>query len=296
MSRVCFTHNNPTDEDEAELCIFLSSPEIKYGLYGREIGESGTRHFQGFCIYHRVHRLVSIRRDLVGCHIEPTRGTSKQARDYCCKDGDFEEFGEFPGQQGKRSDLERFFDWSDAFTLEHSRPPRVEEVAAQSPVLCTKYPRLTATVLLRAPSVIREFGEPKPWQQTLKDALLADPDDRKILFVYDPEGGSGKSWFQRWFLQEQTSQTQLLSIGKRDDLAHAIDPSRSIFLFNVPRGGMEYLQYTILEQLKDGYVFSPKYYSQMKAMAGNCHVCVFCNEQPDMNKMTWDRYEMFNTY
>ena len=88
--------------------------------------------------------------------------------------------------------------------------------------------------------------------------------------------------------------TQVLSIGKRDDVAHALDQTKKIFLFNVPRGGMEFFQYTTVEQLKDRMVFSPKYDSKTKIWREKVHVVVFCNEEPDMAKMTADRYIIMN--
>ena len=57
---------------------------------------------------------------------------------------------------------------------------------------------------------------------------------------------------------------------------------------------MEFLQYTILEQLKDRMVYSPKYNSMMKYMQFVPHVVVFCNEQPNMTAMSEDRYEIIN--
>lgn len=87
---------------------------------------------------------------------------------------------------------------------------------------------------------------------------------------------------------------QRLSIGRRDDLAFAIDVSKRLFVFDIPRGSMEYLQYNILEQLKDQMVFSPKYQSATKILPHPVHVIVFTNENPDLTKMTPDRYKIFN--
>lgn len=86
----------------------------------------------------------------------------------------------------------------------------------------------------------------------------------------------------------------MLSSGKRDDVAHAIDETKDVFLFNIPRGGMEYLNYTVLEQIKDKMVFSPKYNSRTKIFRQNTHVIVFCNEEPNMAKMTRDRFHCVN--
>ena len=104
----------------------------------------------------------------------------------------------------------------------------------------------------------------------------------------------GEKFFCRWMLTRHPEKVQILSVGKRDDIAHAIDVSKSIFLFNMPRGGMEYLQYTILEQLKDRIIFSPKYASCTKVLYYQPHVVVFSNEEPDMTKMSADRYIIRN--
>lgn len=115
-------------------------------------------------------------------------------------------------------------------------------------------------------------------------------DNRAIVFYVDEEGGHGKSWFQRVFISMYEDRVQLLSSGKRDDIAFAVDEHKDIFLFNIARGQMEYLNYSVLEMLKDRMVFSSKYNSQMKILTRVPHVIVFCNEEPDYNKMTNDRF------
>lgn len=99
--RWCFTLNNYTSEDE----IKLSQVQCSYVVYGREVGESGTPHLQGFITFPKNYRLTGLRKILDRAHWEPARGTSKEASDYCKKDGDFEERGEVPFQ-GKRTDLD----------------------------------------------------------------------------------------------------------------------------------------------------------------------------------------------
>jgi len=54
---------------------------------------------------------------------------------------------------------------------------------------------------------------------------------------------------------------------------------------------MEYLQYSFLESVKDGMIFSPKYDSTTKFMEQKCHVVVMCNELPDISKLSRDRYK-----
>jgi len=71
---------------------------------------------------------------------------------------------------------------------------------------------------------------------------------------------------------------------------HCVEINTHVFLFNVPRGSMQFLNYGLLENLKDRMVLSPKYDSKMKILRKTPHVIVFCNEDPDMDKMSADRY------
>jgi len=126
--------------------------------------------------------------------------------------------------------------------------------------------------------------------------LEQSPDDRKIIFVVDPVGNMGKSWFLKWWISKYPASTQRLSIGKRDDLAFAIECHRKYFLFDIPRTQSEFMQYSVLEQLKDRMIFSSKYESCNKMLTNVPHVVVFMNEEPDYNKMTADRYEVIRPY
>jgi len=53
---------------------------------------------------------------------------------------------------------------------------------------------------------------------------------------------------------------------------------------------MEYLQYAVLEKLKDQIIFSGKYASSTKYIEHPVHVVVFSNEEPNMDALTLDRY------
>lgn len=293
--RWVFTLNNYVDEDVERLRIFGESDDCGYLVYGREVGVGGTPHLQGFVLFVDRKRFIQVQAVLGRrCHIESARGTNQQAREYCVKDGEFVEFGTFPAvSQGRRSDVDQFVDWCRGFFDDRGEPPSERLIATRFPALFLRYRRHLSDLSLHLCSgPVFDDGPLRPWQQGLYDELEVDPDDRTVLFVYDSEGGKGKTWFQRYLLMKRLDDCQMLSVGKRDDIAHAIDVSRRLFLFNVPRGGMEFLQYTILEQLKDRCVFSPKYESRMKLIYHNVHVVVFCNEYPDMNKMTGDRYRI----
>lgn len=292
----CFTLNNYTaDEDDSLRAIIASGLYTDYGVLGYEQGEGGTPHIQGYVVFCTKKRMQEAK-NILGqrCHLEAKRGSSQQAADYCRKDGLYVEHGALPAGPGRKSLVDEFKVWIMQHYEDHGVAPTMRDVAASSfHSLLLQRRNLSdyITAVLPQPRLMEGEQGLKPWQEALAETLEIDPpDDRMILFYVDEAGGQGKSWFQRYFVSKYPDVTQVLGVGKRDDIAHSIDESKRVFLFNVPRGGMEFMQYTILEQLKDRMVFSPKYGSRMKILNHNPHVVVFCNEEPDMSKMTADRY------
>ena len=293
-SRWCFTLNNHTPEELTKIRDFGNSDDVKYMVFGHETSSTGTPHLQGFVILNRVCRITWVKsRTSDRIYLDRTRGKSSQAREYCQKEGEYEEFGEFPDKQGKRSDLDDAIVWMDEFTEEHGHPPTIENLAKAFPSVAVKYGKaLIGVAALRAPKPVLRTGTPRSWQVELENILNEPADDRKIRFYVDGDGGTGKSWFQGYYVSKYPETTQLLGLGKRDDIAYAIDPTKKVFFFNVPRGGMQYLQYTVFEQLKDKVVFSTKYQSTTKILRHYPHVVIFCNEEPDMTTMSADRYDI----
>lgn len=287
----CFTINNWTREDVEQLEAL--GPQVSYLVIGYETGDSGTPHIQGYVVFPRIkRRREALRLISPRAHLEVKRGTPQQAADYCKKDGLFNEWGELPSSTG-RSPFDRFREWAVQHYQETGNVPTDREIANEFPALFVRYRRnLQDLARLVNPEPVLEQGQLRDWQEDLLEQILGPADDRTIIFVVDEDGGQGKTWLQRYLLTSHGDKVQVLSSAKRDDVAHAIDESKSIFLFNVPRHGMEYFSYTVVEQLKDRMVFSPKYDSRMKIFRNQPHVVVFSNEEPDMGKMSRDRYKI----
>jgi len=198
-SRFCFTINNYSEGDIQQVDELSILPNLVYLIYGKEVGQNGNPHLQGFFILKNPQRFSWVIGRLPRAHIEAAKGTSQQAADYCKKEGDFKEVGIFPGNKGKRTDLHRFFEWSDEFTNENGRPPTFDEASQHQPIIVSKYPRILNVVRARAPAVELQSGEPNAWQKDLEERLNGEADDRKVLFYIDEQGGKGKSWFQRYY-------------------------------------------------------------------------------------------------
>lgn len=102
----CFTLNNYEQTDIHKLNDFSLHEDCQYIIYGREVGENGTPHLQGYVCLRSRARLNQLRQYISDrAHFEIARGTPSQAADYCKKDGNYAEFGTIPKQKGTRSDL-----------------------------------------------------------------------------------------------------------------------------------------------------------------------------------------------
>lgn len=111
-NRFCFTRNNYTDLDVAILNTDLTNM-FTYWCYGKEVGECGTPHLQGYFEFPNNMKLrISAAQKrlsqlgLEGFAIFPAKGNALQNITYCSKQGDFFEGGDRPKGQGKRTDLD----------------------------------------------------------------------------------------------------------------------------------------------------------------------------------------------
>lgn len=285
-----FTLNNYTSEEYDGICTSLSDQTIaSYAVIGREIGEEGTPHLQGFvCFSNR--KTMRAAKQILGdrVHLEMRRGTAKQAADYCKKEKDFVEYGT-PPSTGGGCQWKTFVTWLKS----RDKRPSDGDLLDEFPHLMARYSRGCLMLRnhhhpLRCPRLPNDLRE---WQQDLVQHLSTEPDDRTVVFVVDEEGNQGKSYLVRKLVSER-SDVQKLPVAKRDDMALTLDPTKSIFLMDVPRGQMEYFQYSICEMIKDCMVSSPKYDSCMKFLDHYSHVVVFSNEYPDMGKLSQDRYKI----
>jgi len=98
----CFTLNNYVEEEDVPRISAWCEEEAKYWIIGREVGDSGTPHLQGYFSLRRRRSFLYVRSKLSNrCHIESSRGTARQNREYCSKGGNFIEGGTI--NEGRRS-------------------------------------------------------------------------------------------------------------------------------------------------------------------------------------------------
>lgn len=95
----CFTLNGTHDYAKLD-----AVKKWSYMVAGREHADTtGKKHLQCFVIYEKRTKFSTVKIQLPTAHIERMMGSSKQASDYCKKDGDFQEFGVFEDINGYKN-------------------------------------------------------------------------------------------------------------------------------------------------------------------------------------------------
>lgn len=80
----CFTINNYNSADEIKLDTMYDHGHFNYIVYGREIGEQGTSHLQGYVQFKKKLRLAQAKKFISSrAHMEISRGSPDVASRYC---------------------------------------------------------------------------------------------------------------------------------------------------------------------------------------------------------------------
>ena len=95
-----------------ELITYYNPAQMKFLILGKEKGEDGTPHLQGYvCFINRKH-LTGAKKLFPRAHLEIKYGTVSEAITYCKKDGNFLEFGTVPltKEEGTKRKWEEVWD------------------------------------------------------------------------------------------------------------------------------------------------------------------------------------------
>jgi len=96
-----FTINNYTQGDLER----LDAVPCTYLVYGKEVGESGTPHLQGFICWKDAKTISAASKIIPRAFLEVKRGTFEQAANYCKKENAFTERGELPMDQKRKGEM-----------------------------------------------------------------------------------------------------------------------------------------------------------------------------------------------
>lgn len=103
LRNFCFTLNNYKPDQIESLKKY---EHFKYLIFGKEIGESGTPHLQGYAELKKQTSFNVVRKYMFNAHIEARHGTPQQASDYCQKEDKEPYIDGIMSNPGKRTDIE----------------------------------------------------------------------------------------------------------------------------------------------------------------------------------------------
>lgn len=105
----CFTINNYTNDDISKIATWPT----RYTIFGKEKGDKGTPHLQGFTMFNNAKHLGGVKALHDKAHWEPAKGNWEQNYNYCSKQGDVTEHGEKPMSNKRKGEVEKKR-WDDA--------------------------------------------------------------------------------------------------------------------------------------------------------------------------------------
>lgn len=291
------TRNNYSSSWEGDLTKLFEKGQILYACVGRERGEQGTPHLQGW-LYLKVRKTLKTLKNMFkdtaldGAHWEPMRGGVKSNELYCGKEDKAPfRIGVCPKGQGSRSDVQGL--------LEAVRAGKTEgELAVEFPTAHARFHKYAARMreVFRAEEAKKELEKEMkevklhPWQQKVLERLETQP-RRQVTWVWEEEGGVGKSFFARWL--HMTKGAFICTGGKHADIIHAfvVSGTPKWFILDLSRDQEERVPYTVLEHLKNGVITSTKYYSETVYFTP-CKILCLSNYEPDKDKFSKGRWDI----
>ncbi len=134
----------------------------------------------------------------------------------------------------------------------------------------------------------------KSWQKKIITLIESEPDDRKIHWFWEPQGGIGKSVFCKYLCIKHKA---IILSGSAKDMKCGImllhEKTKEwpeIIIIDIPRTqDLEYISYQGIEEIKNGCFFSPKYEGGM-AIFDNPHIIIFSNDIPIKHNLSKDRW------
>lgn len=198
--------------------------------------------------------------------------------------------------------------------IDYIRVERMKGTWEQAMLYCSKTEgRVGSTVKSATISVEYDFSDIKllddqarryPWQNELLDRLFESPPfgfkidgdvDRQIIWIHDEKGNSGKSKIVKWVCVNNDLCVKI-SFGTANQLRAAVISAgpRRLYLLDVPRtlGTDDSMNdvYTLLEDLKNGYIVSSFYGNYSKLVMAPPLVVVFSNKRCPVDKLSSDRW------
>ena len=297
--RWCVTVNNYDESDIERIYAYCTTENCKYAIFGKEVGENGTPHLQGFVHLIKRVRLSTIKSNIsLRGHYEFARGCDEDNKNYCSKGSDLLlEVGQPAPKHGTNTSYVLALEIADKIIAGESLPTLIRT----NEHYLTAYMRHSRCIEEIVTATKNEEGKTAFTEKYSKDLVLYDwqialydmltnsaPSDRLIYWYVDYVGGAGKSTFVNYFLSRHKS--VCFFGGKINDLSYAYQYEPVVF-FDLSRSGFNDYLMGFIEQMKNGRIFSSKYKSAIKYFPSP-HVIVFSNKLPEDGVFSADRLEI----
>jgi len=309
LRRRSFTFYGYTDAD-VEYLRNIPAKSADYVIFGFEVSQSGKPHLQGYIEFScgitgaaTIARINHGKREKRGgiTVLKLVKDIRDVQINYCKKEesGDPAMIEKYSSKWLEKTNVERAqgkrTDWHDMHDLIKDGKT-FAEFAEVYPEAAIKYHGGIDRLIRAAEekSMFEAFKSTydnvvlRPWQQRIDDELRGAAGDRKILWIYETEGNIGKSWYSKYLVAQKGAvrfpncRTQDLAMAYKGEPIVAFDFSRTV-------DGR--VNYSVIEQLKDGSIFSSKYESRNKYF-GSPHIVCFANWLPDLSCCSKDRWDI----
>lgn len=312
---ICFTSfNTDIDWEQQNIGELDKKQSIKYIIYQGELCKDGKKHIQGFLQLHKKKEMTFIKKLLNDktLHIEPMRGTPKQAQIYCTdeyidKEGNKKdiwfnkiEYGELDETtSGTRTDLielkNKLVEGQrlDKILIESTDSKEIHNILQYNRPL----KKLEQTIRYESTrqKLLKQFDNTK-WnkiQSKILEIIADRPDDREVNWIYDEDGNTGKSYLSKYL--QLTEDIYYITGGKQNDILYGYE-GQQIVIIDLARTYADNLEhiYTIIENLKNGMYLSTKYETTQRLFEVP-HIIVMANFKPDITKLSKDRWNIIDT-
>jgi len=307
--RWAFTWHDYT-EATVEYLSSLSAEQCDYLIFGFELTDDGRPHLQGYIEFRSALGLTTVKSRLdpvlrakSKVHLEVALASRAKNIIYCKKDESadpdaVEKYGSkfieviHHAHKGNPQAATRWARLHEMITEGKSLKEIHDELHEEAVKYSTGIEKL-----MHAREVARQRQEFETqfldcelydWQLELIERLKYPADDRAVIWIFDSVGNKGKSWLSRYLVAKMNAARFENASSKDIALAYNGEP---IVIFDFSRTVEERLNYQIIESIKNGILFSPKYNSCTKFFKSP-HIVCFANWAPNLGAMSRDRWRV----
>lgn len=261
---------------------------VKYCIVGLEVCPTTKKeHLQCYIYYTNARTFSAVKKEHPYAHIEPRKANDASlAADYCKKEGNYVEYGDLPiDKRGKVNE------WNE-IVADIQTGTDLATLTLKYPEASIRYCNgIKSMYELHRPkhkfSILEKYGKYNSIQEAIIQYVNAPTHDREIFWIYDPKGGCGKTDLANHLI----CNNQFLVFGNAKTADVALAWNGENVIFDYSRSQQDHINYGVIEDIKNGRIFSGKYQSCTKLYA-RPKVLVFANFLPDYGKMSADRWNV----